>query len=193
MHTGVPIVSVVRVRSPGAAVRAARPKSITFGPSLPRRMLDGLRSRCRMPASWMAASASARPIPRAAARSAGSGPYCGHVLGEREAPDVLDREPRRGLIGRRRGDQVRDPGPLDHADGQALAVETAPGLGFLQEVLADHLHRDLLAVRRDAVVHGPHPAPAETTAQRDAAELGRVGWLEGFHAHLPSSRNEITW
>ncbi len=56
----------------------------------------------------------------------------------------------------------------------------------------DHLHRNLLAVRHDAVVHGPHPAPAQTTAQRDAAELGRVGWLEGVHAHLPSSRNEIT-
>jgi hypothetical protein len=26
-------------------------------------------------------------------------PMLGHVLGEREAPDVLDREPRRGLIG----------------------------------------------------------------------------------------------
>ena len=145
-----------------------------------------------MPASWMAVSASARPIPRAAASSAWERPVLGHVLGEREAPDVLDREPRRGLIGRRRGDEVCYPGPLDHTDGQALTVETAAGLGFLKEVLADHLHRDLLAVRRDAVVHGPHPAAAETTAQRDAAELGRVGWLEGFHAHLPSSRNEIT-
>ena len=145
-----------------------------------------------MPASWMAVSASARPMPRAAPRSAGSGPYW-VTYSASVRPRTYSAANQGGASsGADVGDQVRDPGPLDHPDGEALAVEPASDLGFVEEVVADHLHRDLLAVRRDAVVHGPHPAPAEATAQRDAAELGRVGWLEGFHAHLPCSRNEIT-
>ena len=116
-----------------------------------------------------------------------------HVLGEGQAADVLDSEPRRGLIRRRCRDQVRDPRPLDHPDGGGLAVEAGLDLGFVQQVGADHLHRDLLALGGDAVVHGPHATTAESASQCDAAELGWVGWLEGFHAHLPCSRNGITW
>ncbi len=59
----------------GVASRArAIPKSTTRGPSSARITLDGLRSRCTMPAAWMAASASARPAPSSSVASGESGP-----------------------------------------------------------------------------------------------------------------------
>ncbi len=42
----------------------AMPKSMTFGPVSARMTLEGLRSRCTMPAAWMTVSASARPVAR---------------------------------------------------------------------------------------------------------------------------------
>ena len=48
-----------------AASRAwAMPKSMTFGPASVRMTLEGLRSRCTMPAAWITVSASASPVAR---------------------------------------------------------------------------------------------------------------------------------
>ncbi len=45
-----------------ASITWAIPKSITFGPSRVKMTLEGLRSRCTIPAAWMAVSASASPV-----------------------------------------------------------------------------------------------------------------------------------
>src|SRR5215813_139619 len=42
--------------------RRAMPKSMTFGPASVRMMLEGLRSRCMMPAAWIVVRASASPV-----------------------------------------------------------------------------------------------------------------------------------
>ena len=42
----------------------AIPKSMTFGPVAVRMTLEGLKSRCTMPAAWITVSASASPVAR---------------------------------------------------------------------------------------------------------------------------------
>ena len=42
----------------------AMPKSMTFGPTSVRITLEGLKSRCTMPAAWITVSASASPVAR---------------------------------------------------------------------------------------------------------------------------------
>jgi hypothetical protein len=50
------------------------PKSITRGPSEASSTLAGFRSRCTMPAAWIALSPSASPRASASTEAAGSGP-----------------------------------------------------------------------------------------------------------------------
>ncbi len=57
-YDGVPRVSPVAV-APGVSSALAMPKSMTTGPSGPISTLAGLKSRCRMPAPWIAARAVA--------------------------------------------------------------------------------------------------------------------------------------
>lgn len=60
MYDGVPMTPLPRAEEEPSA--RAMPKSMTRGPSGPISTLDGLKSRCRMPARWMAASAVTVPI-----------------------------------------------------------------------------------------------------------------------------------
>ncbi len=60
MYDGVPITATVRVELRSSAL--AMPKSITRGPSEARSTFDGLKSRCTMPAWWMATSAVMVPM-----------------------------------------------------------------------------------------------------------------------------------
>ncbi len=53
----------------------ATPKSMTFGPTSVRMMLEGLRSRCMIPAAWIAVSALASPVARPYSVSGLSDPY----------------------------------------------------------------------------------------------------------------------
>ncbi len=76
MKPGEPTAWLVRVRPPPtvtASSARAMPKSMTLGPSMVSRMLDGLRSRCTMPAAWMLRSAPASPPARIRTERSGSG------------------------------------------------------------------------------------------------------------------------
>lgn len=77
MKPGDPTSEPVRVRPPSVTVSSARaiPKSMTRGPSIVSRMLDGFRSRWMSPAAWMDRSARASPAPRMRTERSGSGPY----------------------------------------------------------------------------------------------------------------------
>lgn len=72
-NPGDPITPPVRV-SAAASAACAMPKSIRRGPSGASITLDGLRSRCTIPARCTATSASARLAPSANTDAAGSGP-----------------------------------------------------------------------------------------------------------------------
>ena len=56
-----PIIMPVLVTAV-VSCRRAMPKSMTFGPASVRMMLEGLRSRCMMPAAWIVVRASASPV-----------------------------------------------------------------------------------------------------------------------------------
>ncbi len=77
MNPGEPTRTPVRVRSPSATDSRARamPKSMTRGPSMVIRTLEGFRSRWMSPAPWMCWRAWASPDPRNRTERAGSGPY----------------------------------------------------------------------------------------------------------------------
>src|SRR6185437_894385 len=53
----------------------AMPKSMTFGPAAVSSTLEGFRSRCTIPAAWIAASASASPVARPYSIWGSNGPY----------------------------------------------------------------------------------------------------------------------
>nr|BFE85526.1 hypothetical protein GCM10020093_081270 [Planobispora longispora] len=59
MYAGVPTTPLVTVIAESSA--RAMPKSMTRGPSGPRSTLLGLKSRCTIPARWIAASAVTVP------------------------------------------------------------------------------------------------------------------------------------
>ncbi|OKJ79532.1 hypothetical protein AMK31_26085 [Streptomyces sp. TSRI0107] len=67
----------VLVSPPSVTVSRARaiPKSMTRGPSMVSRTLDGLRSRWMIPAAWMSLSACASPAARMRTVRSGSGPW----------------------------------------------------------------------------------------------------------------------
>ncbi len=73
MYAGVPTDPWVEVRWIRSAARAT-PKSMTLGPSGDTSTLDGFRSRCTSPASWIDASASAHPAASQRMAGTGSGP-----------------------------------------------------------------------------------------------------------------------
>ena len=50
------------------------PRSVTRGPSGASTTVSGVRSRCAVPAAWIASSASASPTPSSCWSSGGSGP-----------------------------------------------------------------------------------------------------------------------
>ncbi len=73
MYPAEPTVMPVMVRL--VVSRAwAMPKSMTFGPVAVSSTLEGLRSRCTIPAAWIAASASASPVARPYSVRGSSGP-----------------------------------------------------------------------------------------------------------------------
>lgn len=76
MKPGEPTSAPVRVRPPSVTVSRALaiPKSMTRGPSIVSRMLEGFRSRWMRPAVWMAFRARARPAPRMRTDRSGRGP-----------------------------------------------------------------------------------------------------------------------
>ena len=69
------------------------PKSMTRGPSMVMRMLDGLRSRWIRPGPWMSLSARTSPAARRATDPPGSGPSRVDHLGKRRARDVTGGDP----------------------------------------------------------------------------------------------------
>ncbi len=92
MKPGEPIIAPVRVRPPSATVSRARamPKSMTRGPSMVIRTLDGFRSRWISPARWMSWSAPASPAPRLRTERSGSGPYAPEsATGEPGRPETM--------------------------------------------------------------------------------------------------------
>ena len=73
--------------TPLVSCRRAMPKSMTFGPASVKMMLEGLRSRCMMPASWIVVSASARPVARPNSISAPTDP-CLSMYSDSEGPSA---------------------------------------------------------------------------------------------------------
>ena len=69
-----PIIMPVLVTAV-VSCRRAMPKSITFGPASVRMMLEGLRSRCMMPAAWIVVRASASPVARPNSMSGATDPF----------------------------------------------------------------------------------------------------------------------
>ena len=79
-----PIIMPVLV-TPLVSCRRAMPKSMTFGPASVRMMLEGLRSRCMMPAAWIVVSASASPVARPNSISGSTDP-CLSMYSDSEGP-----------------------------------------------------------------------------------------------------------
>ena len=73
MKPAEPTIIPVLVTDVVSSARAI-PKSITFGPASVKMTLEGLRSRCTMPAAWMTVSASASPVARPYSISGPSAP-----------------------------------------------------------------------------------------------------------------------
>ena len=73
MNPAEPTVMPVLVRLVVSSAWAM-PKSMTFGPPAVSSTLEGLRSRCTIPAAWIAVSASASPVARPYSIPASSGP-----------------------------------------------------------------------------------------------------------------------
>ncbi len=73
MYWGVPIAVPVAVCAVLSAA-TEMPKSMTRGPSEASSTFDGLRSRCTIPAPWMACNASATPAISHSTAGTGSGP-----------------------------------------------------------------------------------------------------------------------
>ena len=65
----------------------AMPKSMTFGPAAVSSTLEGLRSRCTIPAAWIAVSASARPVARPYSIPWSSAP-CASTYSDSEGPSA---------------------------------------------------------------------------------------------------------
>ncbi len=74
MNPAEPTVMPVLVRLVVSSAWAI-PKSMTFGPPAVSRTLEGLRSRCTIPAAWIAVSASASPVARPYSMVGSSGPW----------------------------------------------------------------------------------------------------------------------
>ncbi len=73
MYWGVPMVVPVAVCAVLSAA-SEMPKSMTRGPSAASSTFAGLRSRCTIPAPWMACSASATPAISHSTAGTGRGP-----------------------------------------------------------------------------------------------------------------------
>ena len=84
MKPSEPIIMPVLVMAV-VSCRRAMPKSMTFGPASVRMMLDGLRSRCMIPAAWITASASASPVARPYSNSGPTEP-CLSMCSDSEGP-----------------------------------------------------------------------------------------------------------
>ena len=65
----------------------AMPKSMTFGPAAVSSTLEGFRSRCTIPAAWIAVSASASPVARPYSIWGSSGP-CASTYSDNEGPSA---------------------------------------------------------------------------------------------------------
>jgi len=74
MNPAEPTVMPVLVRLVVSSAWAM-PKSMTFGPPAVSSTLDGLRSRCTIPAAWIAVSASASPVARPYSIRGSIGPW----------------------------------------------------------------------------------------------------------------------
>ncbi len=74
MNAGVPSCWRLPVRLLAESSARAIPKSITRGPKGESTTLDGLRSRCTMPALWIAVRAAATPTASCSRFAADSGP-----------------------------------------------------------------------------------------------------------------------
>ena len=153
----------------------AMPKSMTRGPSMVIRTLDGLRSRWTSPAPWM--SRRARTSPEASARDGRRGQRAVLVvddLGERGARDVTGGDP--GRLGLGVGVQHRRrPGAAHPAGGGDLLREAAPEVGLPREFVLHDLHRDGAA----ALANGPdtpgpcRPRPAGRAAGSRRSSVDR--------------------
>lgn len=84
MYATVPTADPLRVTDVASAARAT-PKSMTRGPSEASSTFDGFRSRCTIPASCTAWSASAIPAVIRSTVSTGSGP-CSRTASASEGP-----------------------------------------------------------------------------------------------------------
>lgn len=128
MKPGEPTVAPVCVTPPASASRArAIPKSMTRGPSMVIRTLDGLRSRWMIPAAWIDPSARASPAARIRTVRSGSGvppptTCCRDALG-----DIARGDPG-GLGLGVRVQHGRGPFPADLPRGPHLPPEARPEL-----------------------------------------------------------------
>ncbi|MCF0089215.1 hypothetical protein B0E37_04307 [Streptomyces sp. MH192] len=88
MNPGEPTSAPVRVMpsSPADSSARAMPKSMTRGPSIVTRTLDGFRSRWISPAAWMSRRAPASPAARERTVLSGSGPCSRPTTLSREGP-----------------------------------------------------------------------------------------------------------
>ena len=151
----------------------AMPKSMTFGPPEVRSTLEGLRSRCTIPAAWIAASASASPVARPYSIPASSGPWVSMYSDKRGAVGVLGDQERLRRLGIGRDHPYRAHA-LDAGQHGDLTAEPDPEFRVVGQFGAQHLDRDLLAIRVHAEIHDAHPACTQPGEEAITSDLRRV-------------------
>ena len=135
----------------------ARPKSSTFTvPSVRTLTLAGFKSRCTMPASWAASSASAICFAIGSASSIGIGPRamrCGQILAfdelhhERVLFDTVD---------------VRDVGMIERREDFRFALESREAFAIVGDIGGQDLDRHFaLQLRIARAIDLAHAAGAE--------------------------------
>ena len=183
MNPAEPIVMPALVTAVASSTWAI-PKSMTFGPPAVSSTFEGLRSRCTIPAAWIAVSASASPVARPVQHLRVHRPAGADVLGERGSLGVLGDQERPGRGGVRVDHPHRahapDPGERGH-----LAAEPGPELGVVGHFGPQHLQRHRAAVLARGKVHDAHPARAEPGQQLVRTNPRRVSIPQG-RARQPS-------
>ena len=171
MNPAEPTVMPVLVR-PVVSIAWAMPKSMTFGPPAVSSTLEGLRSRCTIPAAWIAVSASASPVARPYSIP-GSSARGVDVLGQRGAVGVLgDQDGSGAWVSASITRTVHMPWT------RVSVVTSRPNLvrnsGSSASSGRSTVHRDLAALVL-AEVDDAHPARAQPGGQPVPPDLRRVG------------------
>ncbi len=164
----------------------AIPKSMTRGPSMVTRTLDGLRSRWTIPAAWMSLEGVREPGGEDAHRVLGQRPVVvPDDLRQARPGDVPGGDPGDGGLGVGVEDGRR-PVPPDAPRGGDLLPEAGPELVLLGQLPPDELDGDRTPPLGPGDVHMPHAARTEPRDQPVRPDPHRITVPELVHARAAS-------